>query len=143
MKQLKFMVALGLLGIFSAATLHHEALPDSVNTSEVKKDEDTFFLNLDPSGCRVDIEKRLGKSSLYQEEINGAKGIRKITINGIANHKVGSFPNSGNPNRIREFKATYSIPLNPKVAKKATGAQGYDTGVFFSGAGLEPFTTEF
>ncbi len=105
--------------------------------------QDTYIINLNPDECQVDIQEKLGKSSMYQEKINEKKGLRKITINSIASHKVGVFPNPGNPNRIREQKMSFSIPLNPKVAKKTTGAQGFDTGVLFSGVTIEPFTAEF
>ena len=143
MKRSNILSALALASLLAACTPHHGGTPAYTNGGGTSSGENTFFLNLDPEGCQVDIEKKLGKTSQYTETTDEAKGVRTISINGIANHKVGSFPNSGNPNRISEHNATYSIPLNPKIAKKPTGAQGFDTGIFFSGVSLEPFTAEF
>lgn len=105
--------------------------------------EDSYIINLNPDDCDVDIETKLGKSSVYAEELDQKKGLRQITINSIASHKVGAFPNPGNPNTIRESKMSFSIPLKPTVAKKSTSAQGFDSGVLFSGVNIDPFTAEF
>lgn len=113
---------------------------DSTSETNVS---DTFRINLDPDACKVDIQAKLKKQSQYHEKIDQAKGVRKISINSIASHNVGKFPNAGNPNRIKESKATYSIPLKPELAKRQTTAMGYDTGVLFSGVSLDPFTAEF
>ncbi len=66
-----------------------------------KIEGDTYTINLDPTTCQVDIEKKLGTTSLYKEVINEEKGLREITINSIAEHNVGAFPNAGNPNTIK------------------------------------------
>lgn len=105
--------------------------------------DNTFLIHLDPEACQVDIADKLGVNSVYEEEINEKKALRNIRINNIASHVVGAFPNKGNPNSIRARKASYSIPLNPSFAKEATHAQGYDSGVLFSGVGIDPFTAEF
>ena len=42
---------------------------------------------------------------------------RIIESNGIPNHKVGKFPNSGNPHSIKPQKYYFKIPLNPQIAK--------------------------
>ncbi|WP_176723356.1 YHYH protein [Roseivirga misakiensis] len=102
----------------------------------------TFFINLDGSDCNVDIEAKLGVSSVYTEIIDEKNQLRKITINSIADHQVGEFPNPGNPNTIKVSKGTFNIPLNPKVATKTTSAQGFDSGVLFSGVSIDPFTAE-
>lgn len=104
---------------------------------------DTYVINLDPSTCQVDIEAKLGKGSIYQEKIKKKEGKRTITINGVASHKVGAFPNNGNPNTIKVHPQSFSIPLVPSLAKRKTSAQGYDTGVLFSGVSIDPFTAEF
>ena len=103
---------------------------------------DTFTINLDGSDCDVDIEAKLGTSSVYQETIDQANNLRKISINSIANHSVGEFPNPGNPNTIKESQGNFNIPLNPKVASQTTSAQGFDSGVLFSGVSIDPFTAE-
>lgn len=102
-----------------------------------------FKINLDPNECLINIEKKLKISSSYKEKINKKKNKRTISINGIVNHNVGQFPNPGNPNIIEKFNMSFSIPLIPEIAKEKTNGRGYDTGVFFSGASIEPYTAEF
>lgn len=77
---------------------------------------------------------------------------RIITANAIPNHKVGAFPNPGNPNTISEQKKKYNIPLNPKKANKLTsvsadgfgkGFPAYEFGVALNGVKLEPTAAEF
>lgn len=77
---------------------------------------------------------------------------RIITSNAIPDHKVGAFPNPGNPNTISEQKKKYNIPLNPKKATKLTsvsadgfgkGFPAYEFGVALNGVKLEPTAAEF
>ena len=100
--------------------------------------KDTYTINLDASQCDIDIQEKLNTKSVYEEKISLKKQVRTITINHIANHQVGVFPNSGNPNRIKPFKFSKSIPLNPQIASHPTIARGYDTGILFSGVSIEP-----
>lgn len=109
----------------------------------IPSSKSTYFINLDPSTCKVDISEELGVESMYAEKIDQKKNRRMMTINSIANHAVGDFPNNGNPHRIRARKQTYSVPLNPKVNKKITQGQGFDTGILFSGVSIDPYTAEF
>ena len=77
---------------------------------------------------------------------------RIITSNAIPNHKVGMFPNSGNPNTISKQNKKYTIPANPKKADKLTsvstdgfgkGFPAYEFGVALNGVKLEPTAAEF
>lgn len=77
---------------------------------------------------------------------------RVITANAIPNHKVGQFPNPGNPNRMSEQKKKYRIPLSPKKEGKLTsvsadgfgqGFPAYEFGVALNGVKLEPTAAEF
>lgn len=77
---------------------------------------------------------------------------RVIKANTIPNHKVGKFPNSGNPNTIREQSKTYKIPARPKKAAQLTsvsmdgfgkGFPSYEFGVALNGVKLEPTAAEF
>ena len=77
---------------------------------------------------------------------------RIITSNAIPNHKVGAFPNEGNPNTISEQNKKYKIAVNPKKAKKMTsvsadgfgkGFPAYEFGVALNGVKLEPTAAEF
>ena len=100
-----------------------------------------FTINLDASGCTVDIASELGSTSLYSESISG--NTRTITVNGVADHLVGQFPNSGNPNTIASVSETYSVTTAPQLADGTTNGAGYTTGVLFSGVVIEPYTAEF
>lgn len=77
---------------------------------------------------------------------------RIITSNAIPNHKVGAFPNAGNPNTISEQNKKYEIVVNPKKAKEMTsvsadgfgkGFPAYEFGVALNGVKLEPTAAEF
>ena len=100
-----------------------------------------FTINLDPATCNIDIASELGSTSLYSESISG--DTRSIVINGVANHLVGQFPNSGNPNTISAVTETYSMPTAPELANSITNGGGYTTGILFSGVAIEPYTAEF
>jgi len=99
----------------------------------------TFFINLSAQSCNV----ALSGSSIYQETRNTATDTRTITCNSIPDHLVGSFPNSGNPNTIREQRNTYQLDLTPSIAGQSTGGQGYEFGILFSGVTMDPYTAEF
>ena len=77
---------------------------------------------------------------------------RVINANAIPDHKVGKFPNAGNPNTISEQNKTYKISANPKKAGKLTsvsaegfgkGFPAYEFGVALNGVKLEPTAAEF
>ena len=108
---------------------------DCSNTTSV------FTINLDPSECDIDIQTQLGIDSQYEESVSG--NTRTITINGIANHKVGEFPNSGNPNTISEAGETFTMTTNAEIASNVTYGMGYTFGVLFSGVAVDPYTGEF
>ena len=110
------LAALSIIGVKRGMALNKAA---KINT-EVPENtaDDTFLINLDPSTCAVDIEAKLGTSSVYKEVINKRKKIRKVEINGVASHDVGVFPSKGNPNTIKEVKQSFSIPLEPAMAKR-------------------------
>ena len=66
---------------------------------------------------------------------------RYIESNGIPDHKTGSFPNRGNPNRIAEQSHKYRVALNPARDSKQD-IRGV-TGVAINGIPFEPGTAEF
>lgn len=112
------------------------------NPAADNQEGDSFIINLDASECDIDIEEVLETPSLYKEVIDEANNKRTISINSIASHEVGAFPNPGNPNTISESRMTASIPLRPQVAPKTTNGQGYETGILFSGVSIDPYTAE-
>jgi len=108
---------------------------DCSNTTSV------FDINLTTSGCDIDIQTVLGTVSLYSESISNTT--RSISINGIASHNVGAFPNSGNPNSISVQSDGFSMTTTPSLNSNITNGKGYTTAVLFSGVGIDPFTAEF
>lgn len=68
---------------------------------------------------------------------------RIITANGIPNHKVGRFPNSGNPNRIRSQSYSFTMPLNPRTTSRAARGRLAVFGVGVNGVPFDPGAAEF
>ena len=114
---------------------------DNSNTNPCSDVTSTFDITLDPDGCEINIESALGVISLYQETIEGST--RKITVNSVASHLVGGFPNPGNPNTIAAVQKSLEMPAEPAIAENTTSSKGSAFGVMFSGVVLDPFTGEF
>ena len=68
------------------------------------------------------------------------KDKRIIVTNALPNHETGTFPNPGNPNRIKAQNLRYEIPLHPVNTGKATWAK--EPGVALNGIKFEPETAE-
>lgn len=67
---------------------------------------------------------------------------RLITANGIPSHKVGRFPNRGNPHRITVQSYRFSMPLSPKPSSRETAQRGMLFGVAVNGVPFDPGTAE-
>tara|TARA_R110002072_G_scaffold74671_20_gene176710 strand:- start:115 stop:1044 length:930 start_codon:yes stop_codon:yes gene_type:complete len=67
-------------------------------------------------------------------------GWRKMSSNSLANHPTGTFPNEGNPNKIKAQKLEYSFTLNPKLSGESKWAR--EPGVAVNGIKFEPETAE-
>lgn len=67
---------------------------------------------------------------------------RIIRANGIPNHKTGSFPNSGNPNRISPQSYEYRMPAEPQPAQSVSPLRGV-FGVAVNGIPFDPGAAEF
>ncbi|MEE9368676.1 MAG: YHYH protein [Pontiella sp.] len=77
----------------------------------------------------------------------------KVTANGIPEHKVGEFPNRGNPHTIEPQKYSFSLPANPSAEKKVIslpgqsnsgrGAPNMPFGIGLNGVVMDPDTAEF
>lgn len=132
-----------LLLVFFIVACSSNDSPSNTATDPINCDStaSVFTIQLDASGCNVNIQNQLNTASLYSETINGTT--RTITINGVASHNVGVFPNPGNPNTISASSETYTMTTNPQPAASIQMGQGYTTAVLFSGVGVDPFTAEF
>jgi hypothetical protein len=69
--------------------------------------------------------------------------LRVIESNGIPQHKVGAFPNRGNPHTITIQHYHYQIPTHPKVAEHATPLVRQAFGVALNGVPLDPGSAEY
>lgn len=68
---------------------------------------------------------------------------RYIQANGIPNHSTGSFPNRGNPNRIRQQNYRFRVSANPKKTGAFRALSRHPFGVALNGVPFDPGTAEF
>ena len=94
-----------------------------------------FHLNLIPTKQTLKITPQC------EIKIEGDKRI--IKSNGIPNHKVGKFPNRGNPNSIQAQNYHYEVALKPKVAREAIVTVRQPFGIALNGVLFDPGTAEF
>lgn len=90
------------------------------------------------SGRYIGSNEDSGYKNEVSIKVEGEK--RTITANGIPDHKVGKFPNAGNPNRISPQKYSWSIPVKPTPATRP--ARGNLFGVAINGVPFDPGTAE-
>ena len=71
--------------------------------------------------------------------------LRVIESNGIPNHKVGKFPNEGNPHSIKPQKYKFKIPLHPQIANETTSIENprFNFGIALSGVLFDPLAREY
>ena len=84
--------------------------------------------------------RNAGRSSV---RISVSGNTRTIKSNGIPSHKVGSFPNSGNPHAIESQSYTYKMPANPRVGRPKTLDLSLAFGVGVNGVPFDPGAAEF
>lgn len=68
---------------------------------------------------------------------------RVIAANGIPAHKVGRFPNRGNPHSIRAQNYRFTVSLAPKASSRATYNERNLFGVAVNGVPFDPGAAEF
>lgn len=68
---------------------------------------------------------------------------RYIQANGIPNHSTGSFPNRGNPNRIRAQNYRFRVAVKPKKRGSFQALTRHPFGVALNGVPFDPGTAEF
>lgn len=79
-------------------------------------------------------------------EVNISKDGQYIVIksNGIPNHSVGSFPNSGNPHEIESQNNEYRVTVNPSMNTSVTKLEiAFDFGVALNGVPFDPGAAEW
>jgi hypothetical protein len=68
---------------------------------------------------------------------------RTIEANGIPEHKVGTFPNSGNPHRITLQEYQFTVPSRPEKASQTIEVGMSMFGVAVNGVPFEPSAAEW
>lgn len=89
----------------------------------------------------IPARKSAPGQSQVVENTSGQK--RLIRSNGIPEHKVGTFPNSGNPNRIYAQRYQYQIDASPSESNQQTPVPGFKFGVAVNGVPFDPGAAEF
>ena len=98
-------------------------------------------INLDSESCLLDIQEATGENAVYIEAYSGA--FRTITVNGIANHAVGEFPNARNTSPIVPVLDTYVMTTHPEMAAFPAAGLEYTFGVLFSGVTITAYSEKF
>lgn len=106
----------------------------------------TTFSVTNGIACTQDLNQQNTVAIFPQNEV------RVIQSNGIPNHSVGQFPNSGNPHTLSAQNIQYQVPLNPVKANNMTslysepgfgiGRPNYEFGVAINGIKLDPSAAE-
>lgn len=66
-----------------------------------------------------------------------------LSSSGVPTHKVGKFPNAGNPHRISGQRYTFKIPANPRVGRARDLGLRTLFGVAVNGVPFDPGAAEF
>ena len=90
----------------------------------------------------VPANRTLRMSSSVSVEEQGNE--RVIEVNGIPDHKVGAFPNRGNPHSIARQSGIYRVPLWPKQTVQPVSVRlGLTFGIAVNGVLFDPGAAEF
>lgn len=75
--------------------------------------------------------------------INEQNGYRFIESDGLPDHTIGKFPNSGNPNAMSEQNHKFRVSLKPQKRSSPTSIGHADFGVAINGVPFDPATAEY
>lgn len=81
--------------------------------------------------------------SSSQVSITTSGSTRVIRANGVPDHAVGRFPNSGNPNPIKAQSYTFKMPMDPRKGAPNALRRGALVGVALNGVPFDPGAAEF
>ncbi|MEX0366144.1 MAG: YHYH protein [Ruegeria sp.] len=70
-------------------------------------------------------------------------GRRIITSNGVPSHRIGTFPNRGNPHRVAAQAYRFEVPVNPTARAATALPRGASFGVAVNGVPFDPNAAEF
>ena len=87
----------------------------------------------------ADQSPRIGNIS----KTTKSDGFRTFQVNTIPDHKVGRFPNSGNPHRISQVAGKYQVTLSPKQNDKPRQVGFNNFGIAVNGILFDPGAAEF
>ena len=138
LKKIKFYCMKNLVKylffLFAFPTILNSAPPPTrIHTiNQIVKSQNQF-----PADINLSIPSKIS--------ITKIDNLRIVESNGIPNHKVGKFPNSGNPHSIKTQKYKFKLPLKPIIAKKITSLENprFNFGITLSGVILDPLAREY
>ena len=70
-------------------------------------------------------------------------GKRLIFANGLPDHPTGTYPNSGNPNRISAQRYSYMVTTSPRAAARTTPVGMNPFGITVNGVAFDPAAAEW
>lgn len=133
----------GIFGITSGAFAHDV----EYGTSAGKSTERTDWEMVRESGQELLETIRdaiLSPANALGSAVITVRGnYRYIQANGIPNHSTGSFPNRGNPNRIRAQTYRFRVPVKPRKTGSHRALSRHPFGVALNGVPFDPGTAEF
>ena len=89
----------------------------------------------------VDADQEPPVASEVEVLVRGDRRI--IRSNGVPAHRVGRFPNRGNPHRITSQVHSWSVPASPERAPRPTELELGPFGVAVNGVPFDPGAAEF
>ncbi|MGH1329874.1 MAG: YHYH protein [Paracoccaceae bacterium] len=134
MQRRSFLFGASVLGLTAASAAFSQGRPAG-GPPRMRKHTAT-------SAKAVSLNKAGSSAGRAQVSISIKGGKRIITSNGIPSHRVGSFPNAGNPNAIRAQSYRFTMPLTPKSGSGSARGLGL-TGVAVNGVPFDPGAAEF
>ena len=135
MKKKKIIIGVLLAVILISCTSQKSTITQQ-QESTVKTAENTTHQHSDYFGAYTLEDEIFGTKTTVT--LSGDK--RVMVTNSLPNHKVGSFPNEGNPNTISAQNRRYTFPVNPVYTGKSNWIR--QPGVALNGVKFEPGTAE-
>ena len=117
------------------------ALINKGNQLRAKQPVTQSQANSRPAANTQPVQLAPSTSANFKISVQGNK--RCFTGNGLPNHDTGTFPNSGNPNRISEQSINLCVDANPvKNAQANTNHRG-SVGIALNGVQFRPATADY
>ncbi|MBY0357158.1 MAG: YHYH protein [Candidatus Obscuribacterales bacterium] len=114
----------------------------SIKAKETQKNQISVASTFDPWKL-LEFALTPAYASSSQVSITIEGDYRIIRSNGLPDHATGSFPNSGNPNRISEQHYVFRVPLKPVESSVLTPLGMNPFGIAVNGIPFDPGAAEW